>query len=40
MLEITGRENGDEEAGVENKIKTKIADISTWSKGHLEKNKI
>jgi hypothetical protein len=34
LLEITGRENGDEEAGVENKIKTKIEDGRTWSKGH------
>lgn len=39
MLDITGTEDGDEEAVVENKIKTKSADDRNWSKGNLEKNK-
>ena len=37
LLEITGREEGDDEADVENEIKTKIADKKTWPKGNLEK---
>jgi hypothetical protein len=32
LLEVTGREDGDDEADVENKIKIKTADGRTWSK--------
>jgi len=39
LLDITGTEDGDEEAVVKNKIKTKSADSRNWSKGHLEKIK-
>lgn len=39
MLVITGTEDGDEEAVVGNKIKTKSVDGRNWSKGNSEKNK-